>query len=637
MVTATQSAVQGASTPCLAGLRSYRTAAAALAVVASFASGVAAADTEQAIIKSHGISTFGDLKYPAGFAHLDYVYPDAPKGGEFSTWSQGTFDSMNPYSRKGRAGTLSNIFYESLLAGTADEVSASYGLLAESLEYPADRSWVVFNLRPEARFSDGTPVTADDILFTYEIFLEEGLISFRRELAKVVKSVEIENPHRIKFVFNTEESTRDYPATIGGLPIFSKAWFEKSGASLDESRLEPAVGSGEYILDSLEVNTRLVYRRNPDYWGSHLPINQGRSNFDTIRIEYFADTVAALEGFKAGAYTFRVENLSKSWATAYDFPAVEKGWVLKRTYLDGTSASGQSFAFNLRHDKFKDRRIREALGMMFNFDWSNATLFYGLYARIHSFWENSELAATGLPGPEELALLDPLRGKVPDEVFTEPAQMAPPASGDRQLDRGNLRAASKLLDEAGWITGDDGLRRNADGETLRVEFLERSPSFDRIVNPYVDNLRRLGVDAIYNRVDPAQYTDRARSHDFDVITTSFPMSLEPGIGLRQYFGSESIDGVFNDPGFGSEAVDELINHVLAATSTEELHIAVRALDRVLRAEKFWVPQWFKNAHTVAYYDFYEHPDEIPPFSLGQIDFWWFNAEKAEDLKNQGAF
>ncbi len=615
-------------------LKMVRSMAAILAASATLASGSATV-IAQTVIKSHGISTFGDLKYPADFIHLDYVNPDAPKGGEFSTWAQGTFDSMNPYSRKGRAGTLSNIFYESLLTGTADEVSAAYGLLAESLEYPEDRSWVAFNLRPEARFSDGTPVTAEDVLFSYEIFLEQGLISFRRELKKSVKSVEIENSHRIKFMFNTDESTRDYPSLVGGLPIFSKAWFEETGSRLDESRLEPAVGSGQYVLDTLEVNTRLVYRRNPDYWGGHLPINQGRSNFDSIRIEYFADTVAALEGFKASAYTFRSENLSKSWATAYDFPAVEKGWVVKRTFPDGTTSSGQSFVFNLRRDNFKDRRVREAIRLMFNFKWSNATLFYGLYARIHSFWENSDLAAVGLPGQDELELLEPLRGKVPEEVFTEPAQLAP-ESGDRQLDRDNLREASKLLDEASWMTGDDGLRRNSNDETLKVELIGASPSFDRIINPFIDNLRRLGVDAVYNRIDPAQYTDRARSHDFDVITSSFPMSLEPGIGLRQYFGSESVDGVFNDPGFGSEAVDELIDHVLAAKSTEELHTAVHALDRVLRAEKFWIPQWFKDVHTVAYYDFYEHPQTIPPFSLGQLDFWWFNAEKAEHLKNQGA-
>ena len=504
----------------------------------------------QDVITSHGISTFGNLKYSADFSHLDYVNPDAPKGGEIAVWSAGTFDSMNPYTRKGRAGGLSSIFFESLLTGTADEISAAYCLICETMEYPEDRTWVVFNMRPEARFSDGTPLTAEDVKFSYEIFLEEGLISFRRILAQAVDAVEIESPYRIKFTFNTDEPTRDYPTLVGGLPIFSKAWFESTGAKLDESRLEPAVGSAPYVLGELEINRRLVYKRNEDYWGNHLPINQGRNNFDTIRIEYFGDAVAAFEGFKGGAYTFRNENVSRQWATAYDFPAIDNGWVVKKTFPDGDKASGQSFVFNLRRDKFADIRVREALGLMFNFEWSNQTLFYALYARIHSFWENSDRAATGLPSEAELRLLDPLRDQLPQEVFSEPAVLAPP-SGERQLDRQNLRRASELLDEAGWPIGDDGIRRNAEGTVLEVEFLEDSPTFARIINPYVENLQQLGVAATLSQVDPAQYTDRVRNHDFDMIVDSFGVGLEPGDGLKQYFGSQNIDGVFNSMGLES--------------------------------------------------------------------------------------
>ena len=610
--------------------------AAALAAAFVFSAPHLAADDGQKVIKSHGISKFGNLKYPETFQHLDYVNPEAPKGGEIAIWGFGTFDSMNPYTRNGRAGGLSSIFFESLLTGTADEVSASYGLLAESLEYPEDRSWVIFDLRPEARFSDGTPVTAEDVLFSYEIFRDEGLTSFRGELSKAVVSAEILSPLRIKFVFDTSESTLTYPAMVGGIPVFSKAWFDETGAGLDESRLEPAIGSSPYVVGEMEVGRRIIYQRNPDYWGWHLPINRGQNNFDRIRIEYFADTSAAFEAFKGGAYTFRNENFSLNWATGYDFPAIEKGWVVKKEFPDGTPAGGQCFVFNLRRDKFQDPRVREAIGLMFNFEWSNETLFYGLYSRIHSFWENSDLAASGMPGPDELALLEPLRGMIPDTVFTEPAVMAP-ESGSRKLDRANLRRASQLLDEAGWIIADDGIRRNAEGETLEVEFLGSSPSFDRIINPYVENLRAAGIEADYTRIDPSQFTNRERGRDFDIITTSFPVSLEPGgPGLRQSFGSEHVDGVFNDSGIASEGVDRLIGHIQDAESIEELHTAVKALDRVLRAERLWVPQWYKSTHTVAYYDLFEHPENLPPYSLGQLSFWWFNSDKAARLEGEGA-
>lgn len=606
------------------------------AAAVCFAVTLVAQDTEE-IIKSHGISKFGNLKYPADFQHLDYVNPDAPKGGEIALWGFGTFDSMNPFTRKGRAGSLSSIFFETLLIGTADEISGSYGLLAETLEHPEDRSWVIFNLRPEATFSDGSPVTAQDVLFSYQIMRDEGLSSYRAELSKAVTSVEILTPHRVKFTFDTSAPTLTYPSMVGGIPIFSKAWFEETGAALDESRMEPALGSSPYVVDEIETGRRIIYRRNPDYWGLHLPINQGRNNFDRIRIEYFADTSAAFEAFKAGAYTFRNENFSQNWATGYDFPALDKGWVVRNEFHDGSPVSGQSFVFNLRREKFSDPRVREAIGLMFNFEWSNETLFYGLYERIHSFWENSDLAATGLPGEDELALLEPLRGMISDSVFSEPAIMAP-QSGNRKLDRENLRKASQLLDDSGWTIGDDGLRRNGDGTVLEIEFLGASPSFDRIINPYVENLRALGVDAKYSRVDPAQFTNRERSRDFDIITSNFRFSLEPSAsGLRQVLGSEHVNGVFNDAGIANEGVDRLIDHIQDADNIEDLHTAVKALDRVLRAERIWVPQWYKSVHTVAYFDQFEHPANLPPYSLGQLDFWWFNPEKAARLDEQGAF
>ena len=589
------------------------------------------------VITAHGISTFGELKYGADFEHLDYVNPDAPKGGEISLWGFGSFDSMHPYSTKGRSGQYSSIFFESLLEGSSDEPDSVYGLVAESLEYPEDRSEVIFNMRPEARFSDGSPLTAADVVFSYEVLRDKGLPSFRAVIEKQIESAEALGPHRVKFTFKDGVPTRDLPQTVGGLPIFSKAYYETSGADFEESTLTPAIGSGPYVLESIDVGQQIIYKRNPDYWGKDLPINKGRHNFDTIRIEYFADYNSAFEGFKAGTYTFRSEASSKIWATAYDFPAIEKGWAVKDTPPDGTLASGQSFLFNLRRERFQDIRVRKAIGMMFNFEWSNKTLFYGIYARMQSFWENSYLKASGMPQAGELAFLTPLADILPQGVLDSPA-VTPPISSERQLDRKKLRAASALLDEAGWPVGDDGMRRNAAGDTLKLEFLNDSQSFDRVINPFVENLRKLGVDAVHTRVDNAQATERERNFHFDVVTGNFRTSLTSGAGLKQYFGSETADiSIFNLAGYKSEAADRLIENVIAAEDRETLNDATRALDRVLRAEVFWVPQWFRNTHNIAYYDMYRYPDTLPPYALGVLDFWWFDQDAYARLKAEGAF
>ena len=589
------------------------------------------------VITAHGISTFGELKYGADFEHLDYVNPDAPKGGEISLWGFGSFDSMHPYSTKGRSGQYSSIFFESLLEGSSDEPDSVYGLVAESLEYPEDRSEVIFNMRPEARFSDGSPLTAADVVFSYEVLRDKGLPSFRAVIEKQIESAEALGPHRVKFTFKDGVPTRDLPQTVGGLPIFSKAYYETSGADFEESTLTPAIGSGPYVLESIDVGQQIIYKRNPDYWGKDLPINKGRHNFDTIRIEYFADYNSAFEGFKAGTYTFRSEASSKIWATAYDFPAIEKGWAVKDTPPDGTLASGQSFLFNLRRERFQDIRVRKAIGMMFNFEWSNKTLFYGIYARMQSFWENSYLKASGMPQAGELAFLTPLADILPQGVLDSPA-VTPPISSERQLDRKKLRAASALLDEAGWPVGDDGMRRNAAGDTLKLEFLNDSQSFDRVINPFVENLRKLGVDAVHTRVDNAQATERERNFDFDIVTGNFRTSLTSGAGLKQYFGSETADiSIFNLAGYKSEAADRLIENVIAAEDRETLNDATRALDRVLRAEVFWVPQWFRNTHNIAYYNMYRYPDTLPPYALGVLDFWWFDQDAYARLKAEGAF
>lgn len=599
----------------------------------------AARAEDATVITAHGISTFGDLKYPADFKHLDYVNPDAPKGGEISEWAPGTFDSMNPFSVKGVAGALSSMSYESILTGTADEIGASYCLICSTLEYPADRSWVIFNLRPEAKFSDGSPLTAEDVLFSFETFRTKGLSDFRKVFNEQVEGAEVLDAHRIKFTFKPGVPTRDLPQDVGGLPILSKAQYEAQKLDMEESTLTPYLGSGPYVLDKMKPGEQLIFRRNPDYWGKDLPIMQGQANFDSIRIEYFADSIPAFEAFKGGAYTFRAENSSKSWATGYDFPGIKDGSVVKAELPSGAKANGQAFLFNLRRDKFKDPRVREAIGLMFNFEWSDQTLFYGLYARINSVWENSWLAATGAPSPEEAALLQPLvdAGDLPSAILTDPARMAP-VSGESQLDRKNLRKASALLDDAGWPVGSDGIRRNDKGETLRVEFLNDNPSFDRVISPYVENLKALGVDAELVNVDPAQMESRTRPpvYDFDVITGNARSGYFSGSDLKQYYGSATADeSVFNVMGLKSPAVDKLIDVVMAAKTKDTLTVATKALDRVLRAEDFWVPQWYKNVNTVAYYDIFDHPANLPPYALGELDFWWFDAAKAEKLKAAG--
>ena len=592
---------------------------------------------DENVTVSHGYNFFGELKYAADYERLNYVNPDAPKGGEISIWSMGTFDSFNPYTRKGRAGGSPTISHEDILMAFADDPTATYCFLCETMEYPEDLSWVIFNLRPNITFPDGKSWSASDLKFTFDLFMEQGLPSFRAAFGAFISDVEVLGEHKIKFSFNADSPERDRIGLAGIFPAFSQEWFEETGARLDEASLVPIMGTGIYQLDSYEVNQQVIYKRRDDYWASDLPLSVGRNNFDSIRIEYFADSAAAFEGFKAGEYTFRSENSSKSWGTSYDFPAIEQGHVIKTELPDGNLARAQGYVFNLRREKFQDKRVREAIGLLFNFEWSNESLFYGLYERVSGFWGNSDMEAIGRPTEGELALLQPLadEGLLDASILADEA-VIPPVSGSRQLDRGNLRKASALLDEAGWLVGDDGMRRK-DGEVLSVEFLESSPAFDRINNPFIENLKRLGVDAVLNRVDPAQETDRRRSYDFDIVGHSLIMSLEPSTGLEQWFGSEARnESSRNLMGLNSPAVDRLIENIVNATTQDEMKTGVRALDRVLRAEKFWVPQWFKDVHTVAYYDQYGYPDPLPAYARGELDFWWFEADKNAELVAAGA-
>ncbi|MFY2823193.1 extracellular solute-binding protein [Ruegeria sp. MALMAid1280] len=594
---------------------------------------------EEKIIKSYGFSEFKDLKYPEGFAHFDYVNPDAPRGGELSYAAQGTFDSFNPYTRQGRAGARSADHYESLLVPSYDEPASYYGLLAESLEYPESYDWVIFNIRPEARFSDGTPVTAEDVVFSHNLLLDQGLKSYADAIRLRIPKAEALDTHRVKFYFSPDFPRRGRISQVGATSIFSKKWFEADPENrrLDKSRLDPGIGSGPYVLDSYDINRRIVYKRNPDYWGDDVNVNVGRNNFDTIRIEYFADSIAAMEGFKAGTFTLRQENNSKSWATAYDFPAIANGDVVRAELENGNVPSASGFIMNLDRPKFQDPRVREAVQLAYNFEWTNESLQYGLFQQRSSFWEGTHLEATGLPEGRELEVLKELGDALDPAILTQEPVSAHESKPARQNDRRNLRKAMKLLDEAGWLVGDDGIRRNDKGEVLSIEFLSDQPTLDRLIQPFVANLRAMGIDASYNRVDNAQFTLRRRDRDFDMIVGGYPKSLQPSTGLYQQFGTEAASySVFNPSGVHGPDIEPLIDNIASAEESEELFANVRALDRVLRAKRIMVPTWYLGKHWVAYWDIYEHPENLPPYELGVEDLWWINAEKEAELKSSGA-
>lgn len=594
---------------------------------------------EDKIIKSHGFAEFGALKYPEGFAHFDYVNPAAPKGGELSISAVGTFDSMNPYTRNGRAGALSSEQFESLMVESYDEPGSYYGLIAESLEYPENQDWVVFNLRPEARFSNGTPVTADDVVFSHNILLDQGLKSYAEAVRKRIPKAEVLGPHRVKFHFSPDFPRRAMISQVGGTPVFSKAWFDADPETrrLDEPRLDPGIGSGPYVLDSVDINQRITYRRNPDYWGAGINVNIGRHNYDAIRVEYFGDAIAAMEGFKAGIYTVRPENNSKSWATAYEFDAVSAGNVIKDEIADGNVPGANGFVMNLLRPKFQDIRVREAVQLAFNFEWTNESLQYGLFRHRSSFWQDSDLEAKGIPEGLELDVLARLGDQIDPAILSSEPVIAHASKPKRPNDRRNLRRAMKLLDEAGWAVGADGLRQNAAGEVLKIEFLLDSPTLERIVGPYVANLRTMGIDAELNRVDYAQYTSRRREKDFDMVSFAYRTSLEPSTGLYQQYGSEAHEySVFNPAGLADPAVDALIGNIVDAKTQDVLYSNTRALDRVLRAKRFMVPTWYLDVSWIAYWKQYAYPENLPPYDIGLLDLWWVDADREAELKASGA-
>ncbi len=582
-------------------------------------------------ITSHGVSAFGELKYPADYSHFDYVSPDAPKGGAYtgrSTFAARTFDSLNPYILKGEpAIEIGLLVFETLLYRAWDEPDAMYGLIAESVTYPEDRASAEFQMRPEAMFSDGTPITADDVVFSLNILKEEGSPTYKTAFRDLASATAL-STHRVRFEFREGASTRDLPMLAGQVPILSAAyWADKDFAV---STLVPPVGSGPYVIGDVQPGRSITYEKNPDYWGRDLPINVGKWNFESLNYEYFKDSTAAFEAFKSGAFEMHEEFFSKLWATGYDFPAVEKGWVVRDVLPDGRPSGTQGYWFNMRREKFQDQKVRQALALGFDFEWSNRTLFYDLYKRTDSFFEGSPLEAAGMPSEAERLLIE-AAANLPAEALGE-AFVPPKTDGSGRLRR-LLRRAGQLLDEAGWTVGADGVRQK-DGETLSIEFLSNSPAFERISGPYIKNLTLMGVDAEYRQIDAAQYQQRTEDFDFDIVVARLPIQAVPGTELRNLWHSISADarGALNLAGVANEGVDMLIEAVIGAETAEEHATAVAALDRSLRALHIWVPQWSKGSHTMAYWDKFGKPETKPPFGRAIVETWWIDPAKEAALK-----
>ncbi len=597
----------------------------ALALAPVLIFGAAEASTPQPV---HGIAIHGEPKYGADFSHFDYVNPDAPKGGRMRLAAQGTFDSFHPFIAKGNAGPSSDI--ETLLTSSADEPFTAYGLIAESLEVPEDRSWAIFNLRPEARWHDGEPITVDDVIWSFNTLTTKGHPSYRFYY-KSVEGVEKLGPRRVKFTFN-ERNNRELPLIVGDLPILPKHYWEQR--DFERTTLEPPLGSGPYRVADFEPGRRVILERVKDYWGKDLPVNRGKYNFDRVYYEYFRDVTVIREALKAGDIEFRTENQAKAWALAYlpdRVPAIRNSWLKKETIGHQRPTGMQGFVFNTRRAVFEDPRVREALAQAFDFEWTNKNLFFGQYTRSESYFSNSELASTNLPSGDELEILESFRGRVPDAVFTKPYRA--PATDGSGWPRENLRKAFALFADAGWVVRDKKLVNEKTGEQMRFEVLLVSKEFERIVLPFVRNLQRLGVDASVRLVDSSQYINRLRSFDFDLIVSVTPQGESPGNEQRNYWTSAAADSpaARNLAGIKDAVVDELVDLVITAPTRESLVARTKALDRVLLHGHYVIPNWHLQSDRTLYWDKFSRP-AVTPRRGTSTDYWWFDAEKAARLE-----
>ncbi len=578
----------------------------------------------------HGISAFGDLKYPADFPNFDYANVKAPKGGVFSTvptsrafnQSFQTFNSLNAYILKGDGAQGMGSTFAPLMVRAADEPDAMYGLVAKSVRISPDGLTYRFTLRPEARFHDGSRLTARDAAFSLNILKSKGHPLISQQLRDMAGAAATDDATLV--VSFAAKRGRDVPLLVAGLPIFSQAYY--TAHPFDESSLDIPLGSGPYKVGRFEVGRYIELDRVKDWWGAELPVSRGFYNFDTLRFDFYRDRDVAFEGFTGRNYLYREEFTSRTWNTRYDFPAVLDGRVKRETLPDETPSGAQGWFLNTRRDKFKDARVREALGCAFDFEWTNKTIMYGAYVRTVSPFQNSDMMASGPPSPEELVLLEPFRGKVSAEVFAAP--FVPPTSDGSGQDRALLRRAIQLLNDAGYVMK-DGKRVTPQGEPFRIEFLLDEPTFQPHHMPYIKNLGTLGIDATLRVVDPVQARARRDDFDFDIMIERFSFSTVPGDSLRSFFSMQSAatKGSNNLAGIADPVVDALMNEVIAADTRARLVFAARALDRVIRAGRYWVPQWYANTHRLAYWDVFGHPANLPKYiGVGAPDLWWTAAK-----------
>lgn len=584
----------------------------------------------------HALSLMGDIKYPADFKRFAYVNPNAPKGGLLRLGVDGTFDSFNHIITRGSTAAGISTIYDTLMTGSLDEVATEYGLIAESVRYPADYSSVTYRLRANARWHDGKPITPEDVIWTYQMLKEHN--PQRRYYYRHVVKAEKTGERDVTFTFDAP-GNRELPQIVGQIAPMPKHWWtgkdpQGKDRNIANATLEPPLGSGAYKLKSFIPGRTIVYERVKDYWAATLPVRIGHDNFDEFRYEYFRDDSTELIAFKADEFDFRAENVAKNWATAYDVPAVKEKRLLLETFPDRARGVMQAFVFNLRREKFSDPRVRLALNYAMNFENMNRNFFYGQYERIGSYFSGTELASSGLPQGKELEILESVRGQVPPEVFT--AAYKNPAFDKEESVRGNLRQAAKLLREAGYEVRDGKLVNAKTGEPFTIEFLIASPSFDRIILFYGEDLKRLGIQFTVRQVDVSQYQNRVRSRDFDAIVSGWGQSLSPGNEQYEYFGSESADrdGSSNYAGIKNPAVDALIKKVVFAKDREELLAATRALDRVLLWNHYVVPMWSINVSRIARWDRFGKPDKLPEYNIGFPDIWWFDKDRAAKVGPQ---
>ena len=591
-----------------------------VAVLVAFLPFAAVAEPDKPVtVKTvHALSLKGEPEYGPDFTHFGFANPDAPKGGDVRMFGIGAFDNLNPYIVAGVPTRIVGVLvYEQLLADSIGEMAAEYALIAESVTYPSDYGWVEFNLNPKARWHDGTPITPEDVIFSFNILTTEGSPQYAFYYANVT-GVEKTGDNTVKFTFD-QSGNRELPLIMGQLPVLPKHYWE--GRDFDAPTLDPPLGSGPYRVSDVRPGRSITLERVKDYWGKDLPVNKGMYNFDTITVEYFLDQTVALEAFKKNDYNFRSENTARRWATEYDFPAVRDGKVIKKAIPHERPTGMQAFVFNTRKPIFSDPRVREAIGLAFDFEWTNRTLFHDQYARTESYFSNSDLASSGLPSDAELVLLEPFRDQLPEAVFTTP-YVAPQSDGSGN-NRENLRKASMLLREAGY-TMKNGKQVGPDGKPLTFEIMLVQPDFERIVLPFVDNLRRLGIDVTVRIVDVAQYRARFDDFDFDMVINTFPQSTSPGNEQRDFWGSETADlkGSRNIIGVKDPVVDALIEKIIFAPNREALVTATRALDRVLLHSHYVVPQWYIRDFRVAYWDHLKHPETMSTVHHGFPYTWW---------------